>query len=655
MNAQKSKKIPEENMERIRKYLELRNYIHYYHVHGRFKGMTLKVINVLLKYLMSLKKADRLTLKAIKILANKLNLNNSRIKDSVLGQLYRKASYRAIMDKQPRKYIPYNLGIEGFFECLNNRDIEYVILRWFEDLPEWPEGEDIDILIKDEDIDKILDLFSKSPEGIPMDTYTLKGSRGCSFGPAGPYYPPSLGEKILQNKTLFKNKFYVPNPRYHFLSLIYHITYHKAEKSGIPIGETRGARYLERDHNYIEILNSFQQRDELGDNINLTELHNYLKTNNFNPRLDTLRKLYIIDHSEFLLEIANNEKDKGIEPHDLIVFIVREWAFKNDMVQLIIDNIADNNLDIISYYYLKNKDKKRVAKHIRGGNWSKGPYPSNGGYPQLIITAFDYHPKHLTFDAKSSHPFVTNENVFIKNKVRDIINNKKIFTRWANSLHSSDDFTEAKEYIDIISPELFKIISNRINERKNLYNTKDKVIETLDSNNTRSKTEVIRYDGELAVKKTYKKGRSRFLEREIYSYRYLSKSVPYIPSIISSDESSVVIPYYENILKGKTLEERNRILKKYKREIIEFLKMMYNEGYAIIDFNPGNIIITPENEVKIIDYEFLYKYEIKPESFYKSYDIAGVPKKFSGDLPKGVIPPGVTYKTTWRKILGELD
>src|SRR5699024_3332487 len=101
-----------------------------------------------------------------------------------------------------------------------------------------------------------------------------------SFGHAGPYFPPALGEEILKNKILYKETFYIPNNKYHFLSLIYHITYHKAEKSGLPLDEKTGPLYKESDHNYISVLKGFSQTEEFDNNINLMKLHNYLKKKN---------------------------------------------------------------------------------------------------------------------------------------------------------------------------------------------------------------------------------------------------------------------------------------------------------------------------------------------------------------------------------------
>src|SRR5690606_15250572 len=85
------------------------------------------------------------------------------LKNSLLKNLYYKllkVKDLFIPYKSPRVYIRKGIGRMEFFEILHQRKIDYVLLRWWEDLPEIPEGEDMDILIKDEHRDLIQDLLT---------------------------------------------------------------------------------------------------------------------------------------------------------------------------------------------------------------------------------------------------------------------------------------------------------------------------------------------------------------------------------------------------------------------------------------------------------------------------------------------------------------
>ena len=81
------------------------------------------------------------------------------------------------------------------------------------------------------------------------------------------------------------------------------------------------------------------------------------------------------------------------------------------------------------------------------------------------------------------------------------------------------------------------------------------------------------------------------------------------------------------------------------------MRCFYENGYAIIGFYPGNLIITPEGELKIIDFEFIYKYQSVPSEFRLSYDLVGIPTDFDGDLPRGTTGKSHTYENTWRDFL----
>src|SRR5690554_3333208 len=135
--------------------------------------------------------------------------------------------------KSPRVYIKKRIGRMEFFEILNERKVEYVLLRWWENLPEIPEGEDMDILIKDEHRDLIQDLltYRDNRTGLKCDFYTLTGSNYGSHRGL-PYFQSNLAYNLLKNRKLYRGA-YVPSPTEHFASLAYHAIFHKGIGSGL--------------------------------------------------------------------------------------------------------------------------------------------------------------------------------------------------------------------------------------------------------------------------------------------------------------------------------------------------------------------------------------------------------------------------------------
>ena len=86
------------------------------------------------------------------------------------------------------------------------------------------------------------------------------------------------------------------------------------------------------------------------------------------------------------------------------------------------------------------------------------------------------------------------------------------------------------------------------------------------------------------------------------------------------------------------------------------MRATYECGRTLVNFYDGNVIVTPDDEIVFIDFEFMQCYEKTPAHFSQCYDVAGLPDDFAGDLPRGMRPPGMTYANTWQAITQtELD
>jgi RIO-like serine/threonine protein kinase len=166
--------------------------------------------------------------------------------------------------------------------------------------------------------------------------------------------------------------------------------------------------------------------------------------------------------------------------------------------------------------------------------------------------------------------------------------------------------------------------------------------------------EIIKFNGHLAIRKTYKAGRERYAEREALAFRELSKKQPAVPPLLASGANYVVTPYYEDILRGKTDSQRRLYLRNYRERIVDFMRFLYNEGFFLIDFRPQSVLVTTEGDLRVVDFEFLYKYVKKPATFLQSYDIAGVPRDFRGDLPRGHRPMR-SWRFQWKGIFRARD
>jgi len=324
---------------------------------------------------------------------------------------------------------------------------------------------------------------------------------------------------------------------------------------------------------------------------------------------------------------------------EVIVFIVKEWAASEKKIKVITDILRNVNISIMKICKFDDKQKQIASNYICKN------------YPSLMIIAFDYNPIPLDAKYQKLFPFVSNQNVVLaRQTIQNYFNDRMLRIKSVDCIHSSNNEIEAFEYIKYLSPNSCNEIQKQIELYRNLYKTKFKILKIMPK--IKSKIELIEYKGKLAIKKTFKYGNERFLGREIFVYSKLSQKYEFIPPLLETSGNYFIIPYYKSILEPYDYRDMRykRIIKKYAIQIVKVIYSFYQEGYALLDFNTGSILITEDGDLKIIDFEHLYKYDNKPDKFQESYDIKGYPKNIITDLPERFSKR--TYKNAWQPILG---
>lgn len=139
-----------------------------------------------------------------------------------------------------RIYIP---EMDEFFSWMDACHYRYAVLRSFLGLekayPAIGDKRDIDMLVDDIAIGAIRAKYGryKKHSGVKCDFYhSLSSHDGDYLG--APDFPADLAEHVLQRRRKWHGRFYVPSAMDHYASLLYTITYHKAETSGFPAQET---------------------------------------------------------------------------------------------------------------------------------------------------------------------------------------------------------------------------------------------------------------------------------------------------------------------------------------------------------------------------------------------------------------------------------
>ena len=203
-----------------------------------------------------------------------------------------------------QRYIDPALGIEKFFSILNERGVRYTILRWFEDLPHLAKGDDIDMLVHDDALGKIKDLFVVLPTGIPCDIYSVSALPGASYRKGVPLYPSHLAQEILESSIMHRQIYRVPDTKHHFLSLAYHAVYHKAETSGLTHAKDKPVAAADGQRSYSEKLVALGEACGVKVNPDLRSLQELLTEWGWAPRTDVLP--IIAKGSEWLTSLAGD-------------------------------------------------------------------------------------------------------------------------------------------------------------------------------------------------------------------------------------------------------------------------------------------------------------------------------------------------------------
>ncbi len=543
-----------------------------------------------------------------------------------------------------RRYIPHALGIERFLRRLNRQRVGYVALRWFEALPMLPPGEDLDLLIQDDDLPTLAALLDEGPGLQPIDLYSVTGLPGADYR-AMPYFPPHVSQQILERARPRHNLCWVPSSEDHFLSLAYHALYHKGFRSAIPSRIHNWPSRLRPEHDYASILGKLARRLGIDVPIELEALDALLDERGWRPPHDMLVRL--ARHNNWLKSLLQRA---GSEAGDtgLAVFVLRQEALARGGIDRATQLIERHGFSVLRTAAIEGDRARSVTRLIRGGNWGRGPWPISGGPPAAVIVAYDMDPVKPSRRQKRKFPFLANARLLCKDKIRDAFNQDRPPAEHCNTIHSSDNGREASDYLRAILPEAVDDILADVERLRAGYRTDEPVVAIRTRAGRRAKIEVVRRDGRLVVKKTFKPHQERFCQREAAALCELSARVPEVPPVLEREPSSLTIPYYDNVLDYERSSGKLLPLDVAKQAVAA-LDKVYDAGYAIVDASIDNILVDRHEGLKLIDFEFAHRYEQKPATFEQSYDVAGCPADFSGDQP---IQGGNSYRRNWQPYIG---
>lgn len=352
-----------------------------------------------------------------------------------------------------RHYLARTTSADAFLRALAFRRVRYVVLRWFETLPDVAPGEDLDLLVADDDLEKLDDLFVRRRRGLACDVYSVTGLPGSDFRRMA-CFPPHLAEGVIANGVLRDGVFRVPNPADHFFTLAYHALYHKGYRSGLPSATApAGGRGRQADHDYGAVLARLAKELRMPVAIDMESLDACLALHGWRPPADMLARLalrnpWIHDH------LFSNTPEVEPRYRGIAVYLLREQALGIANAGQVEDQLAREGFEVLQAVTLPEPRRREVALRLRGGNWGRGPWPNSGGLPARVIVAFDPRPTPVDTRMRARYPLLGNSRILAaKARVRDHLMRDVPAGSKFNPLHSSDNDVQAWEYLEILIPD----------------------------------------------------------------------------------------------------------------------------------------------------------------------------------------------------------
>jgi hypothetical protein len=559
------------------------------------------------------------------------------------GRRFDVIEVRAPRVARARHYLSPVWGVGGLGRRLEERGLSHVVLRWFEDLPRLQPGEDLDLLVADADLAAVHELLAEEPGTIAVDVYSETGRPGADFRGVA-YYPPALARLLLDRAERRPGGWCVPAPREHFLSLAHHAVYHKGERSGLA-SALFPDRHPDPEHDYEAVLAALAR--EVGADVALTleGLDEYLHEHGWRPPPDAVRRLATAN--EWARRRFRREELASPEPPEPAVFLVRARTLDVLDLSEVMGALAAYGFEALRVVELDPAASARCAGQLRGGNWDRGPFPRSGGGPAVAVVALHYGPRPPAPWVRERYPDLSNGDVLkAKLRVRDLVAARVPEDAGFNPMHSSDNEAEAWEYVEVVVPAEAAALRAEVERRRAEYRTEVPVVREL-SRGRRAKVELVRHDRGVAVRKTFAPSAHAFLERELAGLQELAPHVA-VPAVLATGPSWFLTPFYENRLRLGDRPGGRLVPLHVAREMVAVLRRIHALGVDLVDVKPQNFL-RERGGLRLLDLEFLHRYDGAAPPFERMYGFVGVPQGFAGDVP---LADDLSYEARWLPYTG---
>jgi hypothetical protein len=536
------------------------------------------------------------------------------------------------------------VSLQDFFHILDEHDVPYVVLRWFDALPHVDPGEDVDLLVADDHLDFVHTLLLPRPmrrDSQAFDVYTAGGLPGSDFDGV-PYYPPDFAEAVLAGAVRVRDVCRAPSPEHHYLSLAYHAVYHKGYASGLPHAADENSRVETgnapepnsppADHDYAAVLSELAEQLGMRPSHTLDELDTLLADRGLRPPLDTLERLVPSNpwiNDRFLAHLpAVDEVWRG-----LAVFVVRERA--DEHADRIACELDRHGFEILEIIRLSPAQRETARRRLRGGNWGRGPWQFSGGGPSCFIIGYDVAPQFETLPGNGG--LINLRIPEAKEKVRQHLATGGGPLADCNPLHSSDNPRQALDYLEVLAdPDVLTRLAAKARQLMAVCASPFPVVRFLAPDGPSRRARVALVDHPVhgrCVCKIYRPGAQRFFEREVRARKDLV-DLPETPGLLEHGENWVLTPHYfddgrhalRRLPFRQGIDDAVQLRPDASRQLARFAQRLHERGLFVLDLTTENLASDPAAGLKVLDLEFLQEYqELRPD-LTSSWTFRGLPR-----------------------------
>jgi hypothetical protein len=545
----------------------------------------------------------------------------------------------------PRSWhlVPH-LSPDRFLAEMSRRDVRHAVVRRAAD------AGGLELLVEDDQLSQLDDCITRWPVGEPIRIYSVGGRANYSFWtqePSGVFQsiallPPWLGAQLIARAVPGHDGARVLTPDDAFCLLAYRTAY--LEPDSWDQGESVRDWQMAKDRQ-AELRRLAASAGRAWDGpFSPLELDLLLEREGWRPPHDLLERA--ASWMPWIQETLPTA-DARADPAGLSLFFIRERAAHAGLAAMLVESLQDSGFEPLLVATLDPAQSEQAATILRGGNWGSGPYLRSGGPPAVIVVTLDLLPLAPGVGHRAAHPALDNAKIVMaKTAARNLVNAALPDAERYNALHSTDTAAQAWRIVRQLLGSHEPALRDTVERMRREFAT-DGAIEDLTRHGRRAKVELIEFEGQRAIRKTFKSTALWFMEREIEVMQALGPVRPEMPRLLARSPNSITIEYVgpgEPLPRLRAGKPRPLPLA-HVRQIADFIKASVAHGFDPLDLRaPGNMIFT-EAGLKVIDFE-LWRRHDPDRPAHRCFGLCGVPPGDEG-RPRGIRFISRTYQEAW--------